>query len=395
MSVTMSILLVLAFISSMLIAIPFYAYAADPVSDSTTNPAVESPAIESLTTDPAAESPAATDPTVDPTTGESFATNPTTEPSPAGSPTAESPTVTSGTEAPQVDKEALFEVIAQAQGISDVSLYTDDSQAALSAALKAAESVRDNSEVSQAQVDSATLTLTAALTGLREKPFELPAFALPALIAGGVLIVAIVVMVLVLRHRKNKKKPPGPAHNAAELPPVPRSQATNELANATSATSGQLAFGDRQHQTQDYRRQFRSGADSHHSLTIVLDEDAPTSAATDGISNMRTSDVTAVLRRLRTGESIRIGAAGATVGKDIAQATFVISNNRTISRKHARINYTNGRFYLSDLNATNGTYLNGQRLTTSDAQPLSGGDTITLSDEQFLFEITTSGCSNA
>jgi hypothetical protein len=290
----------------------------------------------------------------------------------------------------QVDKEALLAAIDEARGITDLSPYTDESQTALSAAFKAAESARDNSEISQAQVDSAQLTLVAAISGLRERPFELPAFALPALIAAAVLVVAAVVVALVLRRRKGGQKGlQGPAASGVDLPPVPRSQSTNQLAGAKSPSSGQLTFGDRQHKTQEYRQQFRSEAGSNHSLTIVLDEDGGAGAATSVISSVRPSDTAATLKRLRTGESTRIGTAGATVGKDASRATFVINGNSTISRRHARVHADNGRFYLSDLNATNGTYVNGQRLAPNEAVPLSSGDTITLSDEQFLFEITS------
>jgi hypothetical protein len=300
----------------------------------------------------------------------------------------------SGAEDFQVNKDALLAAIDEAKGIADPSTYTDESQAALGAALKAAESVRDNSEASQAQADSATLTLAAAVSGLRERPFALPEFALPLLIAAAVLLVVAIVVVLALRRRRGgREKPRGPALRAADLPPVPQSQSTNQLAGSAPVTSGQLAFGDRQHQTQEYRQQFRSEAGSNHSLTIVLDEGGADGIAADVATNACPSDATATLWRLRTGESVRIGAAGATVGKDAAQATFVIGDNGTISRRHARIHVDNGRFYLNDLNATNGTYVNGQRLAADDAVPLTNGDMVTLSDEQFLFETVSNDSS--
>jgi pSer/pThr/pTyr-binding forkhead associated (FHA) protein len=49
-------------------------------------------------------------------------------------------------------------------------------------------------------------------------------------------------------------------------------------------------------------------------------------------------------------------------------------NDPEISRRHARIDFDGGRYLLEDLGSTNGTYLNGRRLT--EPAPLKNGDVV-------------------
>ena len=55
-----------------------------------------------------------------------------------------------------------------------------------------------------------------------------------------------------------------------------------------------------------------------------------------------------------------------------------------ISKRHAKIVYANGSATLSDTNSTNGTFLNGERITSN---PLSAADKIYLGE----FVITVLG----
>lgn len=52
----------------------------------------------------------------------------------------------------------------------------------------------------------------------------------------------------------------------------------------------------------------------------------------------------------------------------------LILNNDTVSSHHARLAYNLNQWWLQDLNSTNGTYINGQRLLTSTV--LTTGDLI-------------------
>ena len=54
------------------------------------------------------------------------------------------------------------------------------------------------------------------------------------------------------------------------------------------------------------------------------------------------------------------------------------------SRHHAEIRYDNGRHHIVDLNSTNGTLVNDNRITS--AQALSHGDIITIGNSEFRYE---------
>ena len=62
---------------------------------------------------------------------------------------------------------------------------------------------------------------------------------------------------------------------------------------------------------------------------------------------------------------------------------------RAVSREHAMISCENGRYRLTDLGSTNGSYLNGIRIFSGIPVLISPGDEIILGDLKTHFE--TSG----
>lgn len=74
-----------------------------------------------------------------------------------------------------------------------------------------------------------------------------------------------------------------------------------------------------------------------------------------------------------------------TIGRDITND--IVINDPEVSRHHARLTQTGSGYTLEDLGSTNGTFVNGQRLT--GARPLANGDmvglgeTVTLAYEAF------------
>ncbi len=55
-----------------------------------------------------------------------------------------------------------------------------------------------------------------------------------------------------------------------------------------------------------------------------------------------------------------------------------------VSRKHFRIRYGNGAFYLQDQQSSRGTQINGERVM---AQKLHDGDRIEIGDTSLVFHI--------
>ena len=65
------------------------------------------------------------------------------------------------------------------------------------------------------------------------------------------------------------------------------------------------------------------------------------------------------------------------LGREAASAGGVAIDTRTLSRRHARITLEGDRCWIADLNSTNGTFLNGRRLS-GKPEPLQPGDRIQL-----------------
>lgn len=63
----------------------------------------------------------------------------------------------------------------------------------------------------------------------------------------------------------------------------------------------------------------------------------------------------------------------------------VLPFSEEISREHAKISRTPDGYTLTDLNSTNGTFLNGMMLRPGEPQPLVPGDRIGIST--FLFSV--------
>lgn len=71
------------------------------------------------------------------------------------------------------------------------------------------------------------------------------------------------------------------------------------------------------------------------------------------------------------------------IGKSKKSADCIIED-RTISRVHLRINEEEDGYYIEDLNSTNGTYLNDERLKPHQLEKIKIGDKIKLSEIEYV-----------
>jgi predicted component of type VI protein secretion system len=69
-----------------------------------------------------------------------------------------------------------------------------------------------------------------------------------------------------------------------------------------------------------------------------------------------------------------------TIGRDSANAVAI--NDAEISRKHARLTFQGGKYVIEDLGSTNGTFVNGQRL--SGPFVLKSGDVVSFGEQIVL-----------
>lgn len=69
-----------------------------------------------------------------------------------------------------------------------------------------------------------------------------------------------------------------------------------------------------------------------------------------------------------------------TIGRDSSNAVAI--NDAEVSRKHSRLTFQGGRYVIEDLGSTNGTFVNGQRLT--GPYVLKSGDVVSLGEQIVL-----------
>ncbi len=70
------------------------------------------------------------------------------------------------------------------------------------------------------------------------------------------------------------------------------------------------------------------------------------------------------------------------IGKSKRSCDYQVSSN-VVSRVHARINCEMGEFSIEDLNSTNGTFVNDERLKPHEVKTIEKGDVIKLADLEF------------
>jgi hypothetical protein len=81
-----------------------------------------------------------------------------------------------------------------------------------------------------------------------------------------------------------------------------------------------------------------------------------------------------------TGKIYPLEAPEIIIGRDASNVIAI--NDAEVSRKHAKLILQNSVYVIQDLGSTNGTFINGQRITTS--QELKPGDTVTLGENIVL-----------
>lgn len=90
------------------------------------------------------------------------------------------------------------------------------------------------------------------------------------------------------------------------------------------------------------------------------------------------------LKRIKNGECISIDQMEMVIGKSREQADYVIADNNAISRVQAKVLWVDGKYYLQDMNSSNGTFVNGQRIDGTGIS-LELHDIILFADESFEF----------
>ena len=105
--------------------------------------------------------------------------------------------------------------------------------------------------------------------------------------------------------------------------------------------------------------------------TLLVDEEEPVHYPT--------------LQRDRNGDTVEINKPVFRLGKERSYVDYFVSDNSAVSRSHADIITRDGRCFVVDLNSTNHTYINGQRLVVQVETEIKDGDRLKLGNEEFTF----------
>lgn len=73
-------------------------------------------------------------------------------------------------------------------------------------------------------------------------------------------------------------------------------------------------------------------------------------------------------------------------GTNTSIVNDLVIRNENVSRNHAVIERAGGVFYVKDNNSTNGTFVNGNRITPNVRQEIKNGDVVVFANEEYVFK---------
>lgn len=86
---------------------------------------------------------------------------------------------------------------------------------------------------------------------------------------------------------------------------------------------------------------------------------------------------------ITNGQNVWIDTQECILGKSPEYAHKVIEGSTSVSRKHCRICWISGQFYIEDLGSLNHTYVNGILIKNGECIPIQTGDVIQIADLEY------------
>lgn len=281
-------------------------------------------------------------------------------------PSTSTPAQPEQNETPAVDKGALSALITDMQSI-EAKDYSESSGTAFSEALSNAQSVLSNDTATQEQVNAALDSLNSAFSGLEAKTSNTMFYIIIAGVIAGVAVIVIVI-VLIAGGKKKAKVEAVPSTSFYQDTPAPAPVAVG----AQAAPAQPSVFT-----PPSYHPPVDPGAGE----TTVLSQGAGETTV------LNQGSTSGTLVRSKTKETIRISGGNFVIGKERSKVNYCVTDNTSVSRAHAAFRVRAGAVYVVDLKATNGTFVNGVRLTPGQEVILKNGDVILLADEEFTYHI--------
>lgn len=268
----------------------------------------------------------------------------------------------------QVDKTELQQAIAAAKALNRDE-YTENSYLYMYDAINDAEYVLTNENATKEEVEAAVNTLQNRKQALAVK--EGTNWVLIIGIVTAVIIIVIIVIVVIVIMKMNKKEK---ERNEFKVLPSENLPVYNQtVPNRDSAIQTSEQEYAHQSVSQETTVLNMAGMNANNNATTVLNCSAPEQCA--------------YLVRKKNGEKKKIDTIEFAVGKDASRVNYCISDNDTISRCHMKIIKKGVQYFVMDLGSTNHTYVNGAVIPPNKEFEVKNGDSIKVSDEEFIFEI--------
>lgn len=280
--------------------------------------------------------------------------------------TTEDPDTTE-TETTEPDPALVSELqseISKAKAV-DTNGYTEESVQVLNDTIGTAESVVNNTEATNAQLQSSIDDLKAAVNGLEE--VSGPNMIVIIAIVAAVIVVIVVIIIIIVVVNSNKKKKAKVAGNG----PVPPMQPTPPVQPiAPNPTPVQP------------NPQMQQASQEGAGETTLLDSGAGETTLLGGAGGG------AYLIRKKNGEKIAITSQNFAIGKERRRVNYCISDNTSVSRYHAVITKKGSDYYIADQKSSNFTFVNGVQVSPYQETLLTDKSTLKLSDEEFEFHLS-------
>lgn len=280
--------------------------------------------------------------------------------------TTEDPDTTE-TEITEPDPALVSELqseISKAKAV-DTNGYTEESVQVLNDTIGTAESVVNNTEATNAELQSSIDDLKAAVNGLEE--VSGPNMIVIIAIIAAVIVVIVVIIIIIVVVNSNKKKKAKVAGNG----PVPPMQPTPPVQPiAPNPTPVQP------------NPQMQQASQEGAGETTLLDSGAGETTLLGGAGGG------AYLIRKKNGEKIAITSQNFAIGKERRRVNYCISDNTSVSRYHAVITKKGSDYYIADQKSSNFTFVNGVQVSPYQETLLTDKSTLKLSDEEFEFHLS-------
>ena len=275
---------------------------------------------------------------------------------------------------PPVNKTALENAIKTANDI-DTSGWSREQIQKRDDAVKKANEVLNNASATQEEMDAAADTLSSTIDEIKDDAAKNQKnnqmFMIIGIVAAAVI--ALIIIFIIISGNSKKKKQAAAASRPTVPPVAPVNPAVPPVSPVVPPVSPVVppappAGG-------PGTTVLNAGAGE----TTVLNAGAGETTVLSSAVNLGT------LTKAKTGDVIAINKETFVIGKERNSVDYCISDNTSVSRKHAIISSHGGAVYIKDNKSTNGTSVNDVRVSPGQEAKLSDGDKIRISDEEFIY----------